>query len=108
MLPGEDGSPFFIGEFFPLSDGKVAEGKGADAFAEKSEARMTDGGCHATNLTIFAFAKFETQPGVDDVFAIANRRVAVGNGRGLLEQFGPAREAFVALNDESAAAEFFE
>lgn len=105
-LAGEDGGAFFGGELFPFSEGEIAEGESADAFAKEAEAGEADGGGHAADLAVFAFAEFETDPGIDDVFTIANGWIAVGEGRGLLESLGAAGQAFVTFDHDGSAAEF--
>lgn len=107
-LAGEDCSAFIGGEFFPFSDREVAKRKGSNPFAEKTETGMSDCGGHAADLAIFAFTEFQADPGVDDVFAIADRRITIGNGGSLLKGSGPTREAFVAFDDDGSASEFLE
>ena len=105
---GKDGGPFVDGEFLPFSNAEAAEGKRADAFTEKSQGGVADSCGHAANLSILAFPELESKPGVDDVLTIANRRIAVGNGRSLFEGLGPAGKTFVAFDHDGSAAEFFE
>lgn len=69
---------------------------------------MTDGGGHATDLAVFAFAEFEADPGVDDGFAKSDGWVAFGDAGVLLEGAGAAGEATVAFDDDLSATKFFE
>ena len=107
-LPCEDGGAFFFIEFLPFADGEIAEGEGADALAQEAEAGEADGGGHAADLPVFAFAELEAEPGVDDFLANADGGIAVGDGRGLLEGLGAAGHAAVTFDNESSAAELSE
>jgi len=69
---------------------------------------VADGSGHAADLAVLAFSKFEAKPGIDDIFSISDRRITIGNWWGLLKGFGPAGEALVTFDDESAAAKFGE
>ncbi len=104
----EDGGAFFFVEFLPFADGEIAEGEGADALAHEAEAGEADGGSHAADLAVFAFAEFEAEPGVDDFLANPNGGITVGDGWGLLEGLGAAGHAAVTLDDEGSAAELGE
>jgi len=86
----------------------IAEGESADAFAKEAEAGEADGGGHAADLAVFAFAEFESEPGIDDFLANADGGIAVGVGRGLLESLGAAAQAFVTFDHDGSAAEFGE
>ena len=95
------------GEFFPSPDREVTKRKSANAFPKKAESGVANRGGHAANLAVFAFSEFKAQPGVDDAFAIANRRVTIRNWGSLLECLGPTGKAGVAFDDDASASKLF-
>jgi len=62
---------------------------------------MSHGGGHAADLVIFAFDEFELDPGVGDVFAIADRGIARGKGGLRVEDEGAAGEGAVIADGEA-------
>ncbi len=66
---------------------------------------MAHRGRHAADLAVFAFDEFEGEPGVGDVFADADGRIAWRqSGRGI-EQARGARQCAVVVERDATAGE---
>jgi len=60
-----------------LAGGEAGKVPLRDAGADKTQCGMTNGGGHAANLPVAAFADGERYPGSRDAFALANGRVPI-------------------------------
>lgn len=106
--PSKDEITFVRIEFAPLPGCEFGKREVADSFTEKSETGVIDSGNHAADLTIFSFAQFEAEPSVDDVFAEADGRVALGEGRSVFEGFGATGKAAMAFDADASGTQFVE
>jgi hypothetical protein len=92
------------GEFAGVAglEGERFEREGANADADQAERGVADGGGHAADLAVFAFGEFEGEPGVGNVFADANRWVALREVRRCIEKVGTAGERAVFAERDTA------
>src|SRR5688500_13441666 len=74
-LSREHGVAFDGFDFAPPSCWKIPERETANAHANQPQRGMSDGGSHASHLTVFSFDELESDPGVRYIFPKANRRL---------------------------------
>ena len=101
----EHGGPLARGEFPPFSRGEVSEEKVAGPHAEEAEGGVADSGGHAADLAVLPLDEFEGEPGIGDVFADPDRRIARGERWRGIEEAGAARPGAVVVDGDMTAGE---
>ena len=97
----EEKSPLLFRDESPCAGKDICKLKLADANADKPKRWVASGGCHPSDLAVFAFHQFQTNPAGRNGFAKTNRRIAGRYLRLRIQKPCAALTGFSALDNGS-------
>lgn len=100
LLP-QDKAALRGAKLFPAPWRKVSEIQFPDFCPDQPQGRVTDDGRHFSDLTIFSFREFQTDPTVGDVFTEPDRGIPRRQGRLRIQKPSPAGKGGSSFDDDT-------